>query len=246
MFFKRPSHERNWSPDQAILPHVEFVDEDTVRIRNIRHASYRSRDDYDVNLYDETFDLRQLRSADLFVSPFWGFGIAHSFLIFRFADGPACAGGRHVSLSVEVRRQRGEQFSIKRMMPQEYELMYVFAHEDDVVRLRSHVKREEAYLYPLVLTPEQLRIAFLDACQRANEIVQRPEFYHVLLNNCTNNYIVHLRAAGIPLPRFSWRYLLPASIDELFVKKGLIEWNGSIEELRRQHYITAPALSNAL
>src|SRR5690606_15647890 len=40
-----PSHDRNWRPEAAVLPHA-IVDGDIVRIENVRDFEYRSREDF--------------------------------------------------------------------------------------------------------------------------------------------------------------------------------------------------------
>lgn len=54
LLITNPSLSRNWSPDQAVMPSIHFIDDDTVRINNIH---YRSTRDYDLDFYDRTINL---------------------------------------------------------------------------------------------------------------------------------------------------------------------------------------------
>src|ERR1700710_858670 len=67
--FHRPSNNRDWSPDVAVLPKAEQHGE-LVTVRNIRDFNYMSEDDYVVNYYDRTYDLRQLKTVDFIIVPF--------------------------------------------------------------------------------------------------------------------------------------------------------------------------------
>jgi len=58
----RPSLDRNWNKDQAVLARA-VIDGDRAKISNIRNIEYRSTSDYDVHYYDKTFDLRKLESV---------------------------------------------------------------------------------------------------------------------------------------------------------------------------------------
>ncbi len=94
-----------WSPNQAVLATAEF-DGNQVTVHNIRNTEYRTADDYTVHHYDKTFDLEKLDSVDFIVVPFDEVpGGAHTFLSFGFD------GTDYVAISVEVRRQEGEDFA---------------------------------------------------------------------------------------------------------------------------------------
>ena len=58
-----PSLNREWSRDQAVLPVVEFVDEDSVHIKNVRNFIYSSTTEYVVQYYDTTVDISTLSAV---------------------------------------------------------------------------------------------------------------------------------------------------------------------------------------
>src|SRR5262245_32746545 len=134
--FKTPSNDRDWSPDQAVLPWAE-IDGQHVTIHNIRNCTYRSEFDYDVAHYDHTFDLTRLRSVDYMVYPLSrGRWPAHTFVTFGF-DGP-----EYVVISIEVRKVRGDRFSAWRGLFRAYEIMYVIGDERDLIKLRTNHRRD--------------------------------------------------------------------------------------------------------
>ncbi|MBT3289724.1 MAG: hypothetical protein HN380_20430, partial [Victivallales bacterium] len=84
-FALRPSNDRDWQPDVAVLPSAT-IDGEQVTIHNIRNCDYRTAEDFDVRHYDRTFDLGDLESIDLFFVD-WGLrNVAHMMLSFGFGD----------------------------------------------------------------------------------------------------------------------------------------------------------------
>src|SRR5262245_42760717 len=183
--FKEPSNERDWSPDQAVLPWADIGER--VTVHNIRLCTYRSTHDYDVAHYDRTFDLALLRSVDLIVEPFavWR-GPAHVFLSFGFE------GSQYLAVSVEIRKVRGEKFSALWGLFRAYEIMYVIGDERDLIPLRAIHRGDDVYLYPLRVRREGARELLLDMLRKANRLRQRPEFYNTLTNNCTTSIVGHV------------------------------------------------------
>ena len=75
-----PALNRDWSPDQVLMPAITFTGSQ-IRIRNLRHAVYRTATDYNVTWYDRTFDLDQLASAT-------GVDILPAYLLLQTQDPP--------------------------------------------------------------------------------------------------------------------------------------------------------------
>ena len=76
---------------------------------------------------------------------YWmGPAIAHTFLSFGFA------GGDHLAISIETRKEKGEGYSTVKGFFRQYELYYVVADERDVIRLRTNYRHdppEQVYVY---------------------------------------------------------------------------------------------------
>ncbi|MFM7807782.1 MAG: DUF4105 domain-containing protein, partial [Planctomycetota bacterium] len=137
-------NDRSWCADVAVLPWAE-IDGDRVTMHNIRCCDYRSESDFTVRHHDDTFDLSKLTGVDLF-HVYWGSpNIAHTMLSFGFQD------GRHLCLSVETRREQGEVYDALKGFFRQYELIYVFADETDLEKLRTNFRGEQVYLYPLAV-----------------------------------------------------------------------------------------------
>lgn len=227
----RPSNDRDWTLDQAVLPVAE-ISGNKVSIKNIRNFSYRTTEDYTPSYYDATFDLDKIKNVYFIVEPFSGYvGAAHTFLSFEFE------GDRFVAISVEIRKEKGESFSALKGALRQYELTYVIADERDVVKLRSNYRKDKVFVYPIKTTKEKMRAVFVNMLDRANELREKPEFYNTLFSNCTTNLAKHVNQ--ITPGRVSWNitYLLPENSDRYVYDVGLIDNSLPFDETRARHFI---------
>ena len=236
LLLTNPSLSREWSPDQAVMPEVEFLDNDHVRIRNIRNIRYRTTRDYDLDYYDRIIDPTTLDSAWLAISPFAHFGIAHAFLSFGFND------GTYLAVSIEIRRKRGKSFDPLKAFMRQFEIMYVLADERDVIGVRTNCIGYTVRLFPIQSEPHRMQAVFLDILKRADKLGREPEFYNTIWNNCTTNIIGHTRRfSEKPIPVWSYRYLLPESLDKIAYRLAMIDTHLPFEAAREHFDITKAA-----
>ena len=238
-----PSNVRNWSPDQVVLPYAEFQGEQ-ITVRNVRHCRYFSDDVYVVHHEDRTYDLKELQSVDFFVVPFEKMpAIAHTMLSFEFQ--PAGGPPQRLAVSVETRKEIGEEYAAWKGSARQYELMYVLADERDVIGVRANHLGEDVYLYRTTATPQQARGLFVDVMSRTNELASHPEFYDTVRNNCTTNIARHINRIAPRRIRYDYHILLPGYSDKLAYEEGLIERHGSFEETKAKAYVTPQAILSA-
>ena len=230
----RPSNDRDWSVDQAVLPTATF-DGPLVTIRNIRNFRYQSIDRHTPAYYDKTFDLRALDSAWFFVEPFGKGGAAHTFVSFGFQDKD------FVAVSVEIRKEKGESFSPLKGLLRRYEVMYVIGDERDLVKLRTNYRNDSVHLYRIRTTPERMRTMFVAMMQRANRLQEQPEFYNTLTNTCTTNLVRHVNQITPKRIPLRASVLLPATSDQLAYELGLIDTALPFEEARRRALVNPRA-----
>jgi hypothetical protein len=240
VFLVRPSLDRDWSRDQAVLARAE-ISGDTITITNIRNINYRTTSDYDVRYYDKTFDLNKLESLWYMVEPFSGHGggAAHTLLSFGFA------GGDYVAISVEIRKEKGESFSPLKGLLRQYELVYVIADERDVIKLRSNYRKDDVFLYPVRTSKDKMQRIFLSMLGRANKLATEPEFYNTLTSTCTTNIVAHVNEIAPGRIPLSYKVLMPAYSDELAREIGLLDSTISLEKLRARYRINERALAFA-
>ena len=239
----RPSNDRDWVPNQAVLPTAEFLG-DSVRIRNVRNTRYESVDTYQPRYEERGYDLRRLVRAWFIVEPFSGFGgAAHTFLSFEFdgSGGSGSDGPEFVSISVEIRKENGEGFSPLRGLLKQYEVMYVVADEHDAIGLRANHRNDDVYLYPVTAPPERVRALFRSMLEAANELAEKPRFYNTITNTCTTSIVRHVNALVPGRVPWSPRVLLPGYSDRLAYDLGLIDTDLPFERIRDHFRINEEA-----
>ena len=236
---RRPSNDRDWSPDQRVLAYADLRPP-YATVHNVRFCTYRTTSDYTCTYSDRAFDLRKLESVWFVVEPFGASqGAAHTFVSFGFG------GGEYVAISIEVRKEKGESFSAVRGLLREYELMYVIADERDVIKLRSNYRRDPVYLYPVRTTRARAQRMFVEMLQRTNQLRSRPEFYDTLTNNCTTNIVHHVNTIVPGRVPFTVATVLPGYSDRLAYRLGLIDTDLPFDAARERFRINERAATYA-
>ena len=228
--------DRDWAPEYGKLTHAT-INGDLVTIYNIRNFDYRTETDFTPRYYDKTFDLRQLDSVDVITSYWMGDAIAHVFLSFGFA------GKDFLAISIETRRQRHQSYSTVAGFFKQYELFYVVADEQDLIRLRTNYRKdppEDVYLYRTRSPVDNARRLFLDYIREINSLAEQPDFYNALTTNCTTSILTHTRVnqGGQPL---SWKVLLSGYVPQYLYERAGIDTSMPFEELKRRSHINAAA-----
>jgi hypothetical protein len=231
-----PSNNRIWANDASHLL-TGKVDGNQVTLSNVRDFTWRTDDDYDARWETRQYDLDHLVSADAVLS-YWGSAaIAHAMISFGFDD------GSHVVFSVETRKQRGQQYSAIGGFFKEYERFLVAADERDIIRVRTNVRGEDDYLYPLRMDKPAMRGLFLSYVQAANQLTVTPAFYNTITSNCTTIVYRMARQIDPGLPR-DFRLLLTGYLPEYLYKVGALDQSVSVDELRQRGRITERALNS--
>jgi hypothetical protein len=173
-----------------------------------------------------------MTGVDVLISHFDDFeGLAHIFLSFGFA------GGEQVVVSLETRREVGEEFSPVLGLLRQFEIIYVVGSEEDVVGVRTGHRNERVYLYPTKATAEQARKLFDLLAADINGIYQKPKMYNTLTNNCTNSLTRPVEVmSGVRFP-LTWKTILPGYFDEVLYEMDLIQSELSFAEIKAMHLI---------
>lgn len=226
----KPRNDRVWEFDVA-RGVTGLVQGDQVQLHNLRDFDWITPTSAHQKWSDVTVDLSQITSLDLVTSVWSSPLIAHTLVSFGFAD------GQHVVFSAEIRREKGEKFSSIGGFFRQFELVMIAATEDDIIRLRTNIRREDVALYPLNVTPEQARDLFLRYIDRANRLAKQPEFYNTLTSNCTTIIFDLARAVDGRLP-FDWRILASGKIATYLHDLGLLAPALPMAEISRKARIS--------
>ena len=229
----QPSNDRNWQPDVARLPTGE-IQGNKLTIRNLRNVDYRTETDYTVRYEDRTYDLSRLTGLDLFMI-YWGSpAIAHTIMSWQFE------GSLPLAVSIETRKQVGQEYSALEGFFKQYEIIYVVADERDVVRVRTNYRGEDVYLYRVRGPVENRRRLFLEYVRAINALRDEPRFYDTLTTNCTTTILLHTRVNPGHLP-LSWKVLLSGHAAEYVWEQGRLDTSLSFAELERRSRINDAA-----
>jgi hypothetical protein len=222
-FRQKPSNDRNWASGLEVLARAVCAG-DAVTIENVRNFEYRSLDDFTPRYEMRTVHLANLEALDIIFFNWCAGWMSHPVLVFDFgAEGRLC-------LSIEVRFQRGQSYSLLRSLYRQQELIFLVADERDVILRRTKYSQgQEALLYRLKTSPDELRAVFLDYLATVNSLYETPRWYHGVCANCTTSfYRLPSRRA-----RRDWRVLANGRLDQALYADGRLDRTLPFPELQR-------------
>ena len=236
----RPSNDRSWVNDNERLTTAEF-DDDEVTIRNVRDFEWRSNRDFDKRWLDMKINLNDV-SKIWFVLEYFDPSrrqMAHTIMSFEMSD------GTRLACSIEVRRERGERYHPVKGLFRQYELIYVWATERDVIGVRTRCrKRSVTHLFEaVVLGPGNERRMLESYLKRTNKLSQSPEWYNTITNTCTTNIVRHVNEVYPGRVPRAVAVLLPGLSPKLLQRNNLVKIKGTIEETLRDSIIDERAKS---
>lgn len=225
-----PRQDRDWAPELSRIVSAD-IDGPIVTLHDVRDFRWHDRDNGEARWRDMVVNLDQLQSADMITSVWSNPKIAHLLVSFGFAD------GQRVVFSVEIRREKGEFFSNIGGFFRQFELALIAATEEDIVKLRTNHRVEDVRLYPLRLTPEQLRPLFLAYLELGNHLSRTPEFYNTVTANCTTVVwqLVRVLKPDLPLHR---GLLLSGLLPDWLYQLGVLDGEDGLDTLRESARIT--------
>jgi hypothetical protein len=223
-FSQEPSNTRDWQPDVSQLAHGELAG-DVLTLHNVRDFTWRSETDFTEHWETRSYDLAKLNGLDMYFSHWGSAAIAHTIMSWDFSD------GQHLAISIETRKVVGQQYSTVAGFFRQYPIYYVAADERDVIRVRTNFRGENVWLYRLRAPPANARLLLLDYLQSMNSLVDEPQWYNALLDNCTTSiqrHVRHINPEGFPL---NWRLLVNGYLPELLYQRGGLDTKLPFAEL---------------
>ena len=225
----------DWWPALSKLSTADFHG-DFVTVHNVRNFQYDGSEKNPIPAwYDKTYDLSKLTRVWYITDPFKGLSIAaHTFVSFEFSD------GNYLSISIEARKVKGQEYNLFWGMLNTYPLMYIAADEHDTVFVRANVDKDDLYMYPVKLQdPSHARLLLVDMLEKMNSLAVHPEWYNTITANCTSQIAWHIdKLFPGRLPRIAWQTQLSGYADELALKQGLLDTNLPLDQARKKYYIT--------
>jgi len=238
-FLMKPSDDRMWQADVALMPHAE-IEGNQIMIHNIRNCDYKSETNYIPKFETRTYDLSKLKSVDLMLTD-WGLTyVAHTMISFGFED------DKYLCLSVETRKEEGEGYSAIKGFFRQYELIYILGDERDLIRLRTNFRKgENVYLYRLrIASLDRARKILLEILNRVNSLHRQPEWYNALTENCmTSGFRIARKHAAPGRGKWHWSVILNGLADQNAYRNGTIDTSLPFSDLKKISRINDRAIA---
>jgi len=177
----QPKLERDWSLGQEELAHIAINDAGNVHINNLRDFNWSLPKGEVLNYKEADFNINDITGLQVVVSHFSALdAIAHVFLIFNLENGEG------IAISVEGRREVGEEFTLLGGLTAQYEFMYVVGTAQDLVSLRE-MRGERLQVYDINATQSEVHTLFTSLTSTINKTHAKPVLYHLFFKNCVNS-----------------------------------------------------------
>jgi hypothetical protein len=228
---RRPSLVREWDEDVRVLAGVDISSEGLVDLENIRDWGYVRDSVVSKGYFDASFDPDDIVELWMYEQILDERGlIAHTFLVFEFDEN--YGDNRFLGLSVETRRELGEQYSIIGGMLRKFEVTHIWATERDLVR-----RRVEYLDYPLTRrrmeVPEDSRSRiFTKMAQETAELAIEPRWYNTATNNCTSSLIQYANESEPGAIPTHYSYVLTGDVDDYLESLGYLDPGYSLDVTR--------------
>jgi hypothetical protein len=205
-----PRADRDWYPYLAVAPDVTLSGEGFA-ITPVSDWSYLGADVVAETAIEAGYRFEDLRNVWFMLEPQPGSQLAaHTLLLFEFE------GDRLLGVTIEARREQGEEYSALRGVFNAFELTYIWATARDLLTRRAVMLGHEVFLYPIAIGDEQKRTLLRRLLERTESLETTPRYYNTITSNCTNELA---KAAG-----FNWApaYILTGRSDEYLFRRGII------------------------
>lgn len=245
-----PRNDRDWSPEMTQLLRSERQG-DQIVLHNVRNFDWTGPMEARERWEERRYDLAKLKTVDVLSLYFMGQTIAHTYFSFVWEDGEA------LSISVEIRKEKGETYSEIGGFFKAYEISILAGDERDFYGWRIFYPNEDIQLFHTVASPAQARELLLKLLDAANKLAAEPAWYNTLTDNCTTEAWMLTEALGADHP-VDGRMLASGYLPDMLYELKLLDTSHPLDELREKGHIlakakaaieqglTGPAFSNAL
>lgn len=204
-YFKEPLRLAAWDDDVRVLAQVAISeDESEIEFRGIRNWTYAGpKQVATTDYFNQTYKLEDLERTWFYLQPLDATGlIAHTFVVFEFSE--SYGDKRYLGISVETRRQQGQEYSLLKGAFKGFMLVHTWATEADLTSRRTDYYDYELFKHELQLSKADQKGLLKAFARETNELHTNPKFYNTVTNNCTNAlayYVNQIKPGAIP-----WHY----------------------------------------
>lgn len=178
-YFSIPAkQDREWNPEVARILNYERQG-DWVTLHNVRNFAWNEDGTYQERWETRQIDLNQISGINIITSYWMGPQIAHTLVSFDFKN------SKPLTFSIEIRKEKDEEFSAIGGFFRKYEVSLVAADEKDIIYTRSNVRNEQVYFFPINMKAAEMKALFEEYLEQADQLSQEPKWYNTLTSNCT-------------------------------------------------------------
>ena len=228
-----PRNDREWSPEMAQLLSYERQGDEIV-LSNVRDFNWTGPMRAEEHWETRRYDLSKLKTVDV-LSLYWmGQSIAHTYFSFVWE------GGEALSLSVEIRKEKGEAYSPIGGFFKAYEISILAGDERDFYGWRVFYPSEDIQLFRTRATAQQARTLLIEMLDGANALAAQPAWYNTLTDNCTTEAWMLTDALGADHP-VDRRMFLSGYLPDMLYELKLLDISHPLAELRADGHILSRA-----
>jgi len=208
--WQAPRLDRHWDPYLAHTPHVA-VTATGFSVTPVTEWTYDAQGPVTPTYDAASYDFAALRNVWFVLEPQPGMSYAaHTFLLFEFAD------DHLLGVTIEARREDGEEYSAFNGAFNAYELSYIWGGARDLLTRRAVMLQHDVFIYPVAITEQQKRTLLVRLLARTADLETHPRFYNTFFSNCTNELAKATELKWDP------SFILTGYSDEHLYKIGLI------------------------
>ena len=170
--------DREWNPEVAQSLSYQRQG-DLITLQNVRNFDWKPDGSYIPHWETRHIDLNQITGINIVTSYWMGPQIAHTLVSFDFAN------TKPLTFSIEIRKEKDEEFSAIGGFFRKYEVSLIAADEKDIIYTRSNVRGEQVYFFPVNMPKAEMKALFEEYLHKADELQQQAKWYNTLTSNCT-------------------------------------------------------------
>lgn len=228
---REPSLVREWDEDVRVLSGVEPLPDGAVLLSEVRRWTYTRDSVVSTEYFAARYDPDDAVGLWLYEQEL-GLGgrIAHTFLVFEFPE--RYGEGRWLGLSVETRREVGEEYSLVGGVLRDFEVTHIWAVEEDLVRRRVEYLDYPLTRYRVTIPPDQVAALFRQFTSETAALAAVPRWYNTLTTNCTSSLIRYANTVKPGAIPWHYSYVLTGRADTNLARLGYVD-AGSAQPVTR-------------
>ena len=222
--------DRDWNPEVA--EQLTYQKQgNLVQLHNVRNFNWHKDGTYDIRWENRTIDLDKITGVNVITSYWMGPQIAHTLVSFDFSD------QKPLVFSIEIRKEKGEEFSAIGGFFRKYELSLVASDEKDIVYTRSNIRHEQVYLFPIKMPATERKALFIEYLDKADELQAVAKWYNTLTSNCTTLVFDMIQAINPQRLPKDYRLLASGYLPNYLYDLKALDQNYSMKEWYQMAHI---------